>query len=233
MRQALTVPSPTRFGNFRPLPAYAPVRGFMKPILRRLARSPMFTVITLITLAIGIGANTAIFSVLNGVLLKPLSYPDAGRLVAVWETSHLQGMEGLNASPSTYFTFREESRTFQDIGVWRNNSVNITGTGEPEQIDALDVTDGVLPVLGVQPIRGRWFTRKDDSPGSPKTAVLSYGYWQRKFGGDPSVIGRRIMVDGDATEIIGILPPGFRIMNSTAALIQPLQSDRSKIFVGH
>jgi predicted permease len=204
----------------------------MKPILRRLARSPMFTVITLITLAIGIGANTAIFSVLNGVLLKPLPYPDADRLVAVWETSHLQGMEELNASPSTYFTFREEGHTFQDIGLWRNDSVNITGTAEPEQIDALDVTDGFLPILGVQPYRGRWFTRKDDSPGSPETAVLSYGYWRRKFGADPSVLGRRIMVDGDATEIIGILPPNFHFMDSRAALLEPLQLDRAKVFVG-
>jgi predicted permease len=205
----------------------------MKPILRRLARSPMFTVITLITLAIGIGANTAIFSVLNGILLKPLPYPDADRLVAVWETTRLRGMPVLNASPSTYFTFREESRTFQDIGLWRNDSVNITGTGEPEQIDALDMTDGVLPILGVQPIRGRWFTRKDDSPGSPKTVILSYGYWQRKFGGDPSVIGRRIMVDGDATEIIGILPQDFRFMNSSAAVIIPMQLDRAKVIVGN
>ena len=204
----------------------------MKPILRRLARAPMFTVITLLTLAIGIGANTAIFSVLNGVLLKPLPYPDADRLVAIWETSHLQGLEELNASPSTYFTFREEGRTFQDIGVWRSDSVNITGSGEPEQIDALDVTDGVLPILGTQPIRGRWFTRKDDSPGSPKTVILTYGYWQRKFGGDPSIIGRRIMVDGDASEIVGILPPSFRFMNSRAALIEPLQLDRAKVFVG-
>jgi hypothetical protein len=92
----------------------------------------MFTVITLLTLAIGIGANTAIFSVLNGVLLKPLPYPDPDRLVAVWETAHLQGMPEVNASPSTYFTFREESRTFQDIGIWHNDSVSITGTGEPE-----------------------------------------------------------------------------------------------------
>jgi predicted permease len=193
----------------------------------------MFTVITLITLAIGIGANTAIFSVLNGVLLKPLPYPDPDRLVAVWETSHLQGMAEVNASPSTYFTFREESRTFQDIGVWRHGSVNITGTGEPEQIDALDVTDGVLPLLGAQPIRGRWFTRKDDSPGSPKTVILTYGYWQRKFGGDPAVIGRRIMADGDASEIIGILPQSFRFMNSRAALITPLQFDRAKVIVGN
>jgi putative ABC transport system permease protein len=204
----------------------------MKPILRRLARAPMFTVITLVTLAIGIGANTAIFSVLNGVLLKPLPYPDQDRLVGVWETSRLPGLEELNASPSTYFTFREESRIFRDIGLWRNDSVNITGTGEPEQIDALDVTDGVLPLLGAQPIRGRWFTRKDDSPGSPKTAILAYGYWQRKFGGDPAVIGRRIMVDGDASEIIGILPLHFRFMNSRAALIEPLQLDRAKVFVG-
>jgi predicted permease len=205
----------------------------MKPILRRLARSPMFTVITLITLAIGIGANTAIFSVLNGILLKPLPYPDADRLVGVWETAQLQGMQEVNASPATYFTFREESRTFQDIGIWRNDSVNITGTGEPEQIAALDVTDGLLAILGAQPIRGRRFTRKDDSAGSPKTAILAYGYWQRKFGGDPSVIGRRIMVDGEGTEIIGILPPGFRFMNSTAALIEPLQLDRGKVFVGN
>jgi len=205
----------------------------MKPILRRLARAPMFTVITLLTLAIGIGANTAIFSVLNGILLKPLPYPDPDRLVGVWETAHLQGLQDVNASPSTYFTFREESRTFQNIGLWHNDSVNITGTGEPEQIDALDVTDGFLPILGAQPIRGRWFTRKDDSPGSPKTVILSYGYWQRKFGGDPFVIGRRIMVDGGASEIIGILPPGFRFMNSRAALITPLQLDRAKTFIGN
>jgi putative ABC transport system permease protein len=205
----------------------------MKPILRRLARSPVFAVIILITLAIGIGANTAIFSVLNGVLLKPLPYPDSDRLVAIWETSHLQGMPQLNASPSTYFTFREDGRAFQDIGIWRNDSVNITGTREPEQVAALDVTDGVLPVLGVQPVRGRWFTRKDDAPGGPKTVILTYGYWQRKFGGEASAIGRRILVDGEASEIIGIMPADFRFMNSAAALIEPLQLDRAKTFVGN
>ncbi|HLY18044.1 MAG TPA: ABC transporter permease, partial [Bryobacteraceae bacterium] len=205
----------------------------MKPILRRLARSPMFTVITLITLAIGIGANTAIFSVLNGVLLKPLPYPDSDRLAGVWETSRLQGLPEVNASPATYFTFREESRTLQDIGIWHSDSVNITGSGEPERVDALDVTDGVLPILGVQPIRGRWFTRKDDSTGSPKTVVLSYGYWQRKFGGDSSVIGRRIVADGEAREIIGVMPQSFRFMNRTFALLVPLQIDRAKVFIGN
>jgi predicted permease len=193
----------------------------------------MFAALTLITLAIGIGANTAIFSVLNGVLLKPLPYPDSDRLVAIWETARLQGMQEVNASPSTYFTFREENRTFQDIGIWRRDSVNITGTSEPEQVDALDVSDGVLPILGAQPIRGRWFNHKDDLPGSPKTAILSYGYWQSKFGGYPSVIGRRIMVDGESNEIIGIMPQGFRFMSTRLALIVPLQLDRGKTFIGN
>jgi len=110
--------------------------------------------------------------------------------------------------------------------------VNITGTGDPEQVDALNVTGGVLPILGVQPILGRWFSRKDDSPGSPKTVMLSYGYWQRKFGREPSVIGRRITVDGEAREIIGVLAPNFRFVNSHASLIAPLQLDRAKAFVG-
>jgi putative ABC transport system permease protein len=205
-----------------------------RPVARRLARSPMFTAITLLTLAIGIGANTAIFSVLSGVLLKPLPYFDPERLVGVWETAAgLPNMPEVNASPATYFTFREEGRTFQDIGLWRNGSVSVTGTGEPEQVDSLFVTDGTLPILGVQPIRGRWFTRKDDSPGSPETVMLAYGYWQRKFGGDPSVIGRRIVVDGEAREIIGIMPQSFRFMNRHAALILPFQLNRAKVFIGN
>src|ERR1051326_5359907 len=109
----------------------------MKPVLRRLARSKMFAAIILVTLAVGIGANTAIFSVLDGVLLKPLPYPGSDRLVAIWETAHLQGLAEVNASPATYFTFREENRTFQDVGIWRYDSLNITGSGEPEQVAAL------------------------------------------------------------------------------------------------
>ncbi len=205
----------------------------MKPILRRLARSPMFTVLTLLTLAIGIGANTAIFSVLNGVLLKPLPYREPDRLVAIWETSHLQGLEELNASPASYFTFRDENRNLQDIAVFNNSSANITGSGEPEQLETLDVTVGFFPVLGVQPMVGRSFTAKDDSPGSPNTVLLTNGYWHRKFGADPSVIGRRIVLDGEAAEIIGILPASFVFMNTRAALVRPMQFDRSKIFVGN
>jgi len=205
----------------------------MKSVLRRLARSPMFAVITLITLAIGIGANTAIFSVVNGVLLKPLPFPHPEQLVGVWETTRIPGLNVVNASPATYFTFREESRTFQDSGAWRSDSVSVTGNGEPERVDSLSVTDGTLPVLGIQPVRGRWFTRKDDAPASSETAMLTYGYWQRKFGGDSTVIGRRIMIDGKSREIVGVMPQSFRFMDRKFELILPLQLDRGKTFIGN
>lgn len=192
----------------------------LQHVLRRLRRSPMFTAITLVTLAVGIGSNAAIFSVLNGTLIKPLPYPEPDRLVAVWETApglNIPGLGALNASPATCFTFREEGRVFQDIGIWRRDSVSVTGLAEPEQVPSLFVTDGVLPLLRVQPFRGRWFSRKDDSPGSPETVMLAYGYWQRKFGGNPAAIGKRIMVDGRAREVIGVMPQNFRFVNHNPA----------------
>ena len=209
------------------------LRTQLRHVVRRLMRSPLFTAITLMTLAVGIGANTAIFSVVNGVLLKALPYPNPGKLVGVWQTAPGLGIKELNASPATYFTYRDESRTFEDIGLWRNDSVSVTGIAEPEQVDALFVTDGTLPILGVQPIRGRWFSRKDDLPGSPETVMLSHGYWQRRFGGDPSVIGRRVVVDAKAREVIGIMPQSFRFMNAKAALIVPFQINRNEAFIGN
>ncbi|MFL6353216.1 MAG: ABC transporter permease [Bryobacteraceae bacterium] len=205
----------------------------LKHVFRRLARAPLFTAITLITLAVGIGANSAIFSVVRGILLKPLPYPNPDQLVGVWENAPGLGWKDVNASPSTYFTFREENRTFEDIGLWRGDSVSVTGLAEPEQVDGLDVTDGTLAILGVRPIIGRNFTRKDDSPGSPATVMLTYGYWQRRFGGSPSAMGRRIVVDGRAREVIGVLPQRFQFMNLKAALVLPLQLNRSEAFIGN
>src|ERR1700676_4991812 len=133
-------------------------RNELQHVLRRLRRSPIFTAITLVTLAVGIGSNAAIFSVLNGTLIQPLPYPEPDRLVAVWETApglNIPGLGGLNASPATYFTFREEGRVFQDIGIWRGDSVSVTGMAEPEQVPSLFVTDGVPLILGGQPTPGR------------------------------------------------------------------------------
>ena len=205
----------------------------LRQIARRMGRSPMFTIVTLVTIAVGVGANTAIFSVINGVLLEPLPYPEPDRLVGVWHTAPGVGLKEVNASPSTYFTYREESRTFRDIGLWRGQSVTVTGLAEPEHVESLGVTDGLLPILGVPPVRGRWFTRKDDSPDTPETVMLSYGYWQRRFGGADSAIGRRILIAGRAKEIIGVMPRDFRFMNAHPSLILPFRLNRGEVFIGN
>ncbi len=209
-------------------------RNQLKQVFRRLRRAPVFTAITLVTLAVGVGANTAIFSVLQGVLLKPLPYPNADELIGVWHTAPGLNIKELNNSPSTYFTYRDQNRTFQDIGVYTGDSVNVTGLAEPEQVRALLVTDGVLPILGVRPTIGRWFSGKDALPDSPKTMILTYGYWQRKFGGDASILGRRVMVDGSAREVIGVLPQSFHFLGGEdPPLIMPLQFDRNKTILGN
>jgi len=206
----------------------------LRQVLRRLSRAPLFTTITLLTLAIGVGANTVIFSVVQGVLLKPLPYPHPEQLIGVWHSAPGIDIKELNMSPSIYFIDREQNTTLQDIGVYDNDSLSVTGAGQPEHVRGLDVTDGTLPILGVVPALGRSFTRKDDSPGSPQTVLLSYGYWQKKFGGDRSVIGRSITVDGKPREIIGVLPKGFHFLDQQdAALILPFQWDRSKVKLGN
>jgi predicted permease len=200
--------------------------------LRRLLHAPLFTVVTLLTLAIGIGANTAIFSVVYGVLLKPLPFAEPDRLVAVWHRAPGLGIDKLNQSPSTYLITREEGRAFQDIGIWNNNAVSITGRGEPERVQGLQITDGLLPLLGVVPVKGRLFTKADDSPGTPRRVLLTHGYWQRKFGG-ADIVGQSLNVDGEPLEVIGVLPSTFRFLNENPSILLPLQFDRAKLFVGN
>src|SRR5712692_7326670 len=206
----------------------------LKQVLRRLGRAPMFTAITLITLAAGVGANTVVFSVLEGVLLKPLPYPKPDELVGVWHTAPGIQIKDLNMSPSDYFIYREQSKTFQDIGLYTGDSVSVTGVAEPEQVPALRVTDGTLPLLGIPPMLGRTFTKQDDSPGTPETVILTYGYWGRKFGGDASVIGRTVIVDGKSRQIIAVLPQRFHFLDQDdPAVIIPFQFDRNKIHLGN
>ncbi|HLY17289.1 MAG TPA: ABC transporter permease, partial [Bryobacteraceae bacterium] len=207
-------------------------RNQLKHVVRRLVRAPMFTLVTLLTIAIGVGANSAIFSVINGVLLKPLPYPEPERLVSVSQVALGAGALDIRVSPSDYFTFREENRTFEQFGIWARSSVSVTGLAAPERVPALEVTSGTLAALGVQPILGRWFTLKDETYGSPKTLILTYGYWQRKFGGGASVIGRRIVADGVAREVIGVMPQTFRFLEEKPDLIFPFQFERGKIFLG-
>ncbi len=200
--------------------------------VRRLLKAPLFTVVTLVTLAVGIGANAAIFSVIYGVLLKPLPFAEPDRLVSIWHTAPGMGIPQLNDSPSTYFIYREQGRVFQDIGLWNTGSVSITGRGEPERIRTLFVTDGFLPVLGVAPVAGRVFTRADDVPSAPDTVMLTWGYWQRKFGGGP-VVGQTLTVSGKPAEIIGVLPQAFSFLRTDPEILMPQQFDRTKTFVGN
>ena len=206
----------------------------LRQVLRRLGRAPMFTVITLITLAAGVGANTVVFSVLEGVLLKPLPYSHSEELVGVWHSAPGINLPEVNMSPSNYFIYREQGQAFQDIGIYADDSVSITGIGEPEQVPALDVTDAILPVLGIQPMLGRNFRREDDSPGAPETVMLTHGYWLRKFGADPSAVGRSLVVDGKERQIIGVLPKTFHFLDhADPALLAPFHFDRNKTTLGN
>jgi putative ABC transport system permease protein len=200
---------------------------------RRLGRTPVFTAVAVLTLGLGIGANVAIFSVVHGVLLKPLPFPDPDRLVAVWHSAPGLDIPRLNQSPATHLTYREEARVFEDIGMWQDVSVSVTGTGDPERVAALRVTDGVLGVLGTEPFAGRRFTKEDDSPGAPHRVMLAHAYWQRTFGGDPEAIGRLITVEGTPREVVGVLPPGFRLLEHDPALLLPLRLDPAQVFVGN
>ncbi len=198
--------------------------------LRRLGKAPGFAVTILLTLAIGIGANTAVFSVVNSVLLKALPYPDSARLVALrLEAPGMGGLsstsDGLRLSASMYWTFTRHNQSFDSMGVWQVYNANITGIGNPEQVDALTVTDGVLQSLNVQPMLGRWLTAADQDPRGAKTTMLSYAYWQRRFGGDRGVIGRSIQVDGTTRTIVGVMPKSFRFLDYTFDLVVPFALD--------
>lgn len=206
----------------------------LKQVVRRLGRAPLFTAVTLITLAAGIGANTVVFSVVEGVLLKPLNYAQPDRLAGL--AYHASGVEidRLPMAPFLYFIEREQNTTFEDIGIYTGDSLSVTGAGEPEHVRGLDVTDGTLPILGVQPALGRLFTRRDDSPSAARTVVLSNAYWRKRFGGSESAIGRSLVVDGKAREIIGVLPRGFHFLDrEDAELYLPMQWDRSKTKLGN
>jgi len=209
---------------------------------RALRRNPTVTVVVVLTLAVAIGANTAVFSVLDGVLLKPLPYPRAEELVSLRQTAPgaaaSNSADALSLSPSLYLTYAENNRVFQSLGVWITTSGTVTELGEPEQVSATGISGGVLETFDVPPAAGRWLAAADqDGPTRPppsvfkaySTVMLSYGYWQRRFGGDPSVVGRVIMVDTRPKEIVGVMPSGFRVVDDNPDMIFPLAFDRERI----
>jgi predicted permease len=204
----------------------------LKLVIRRLRKSPGFAATVLLTLAIGIGSNTAVFSVVNSVLLKPLPYPDAGRLVSLslnapGATGLSSFQNGLPLSASMYFTFSEQNRTFQSLGIWAAQRSNVTGLARPEEVKTAFVTDGIIETLGVPPLAGRALTAADQVPNGPKSVMLSYGYWQRRFGGDRSVVGRTIVIDSETRTIVGVMPRGFRVVDQDFDIMVPFAFERN------
>ncbi|HWC95536.1 MAG TPA: ABC transporter permease, partial [Candidatus Sulfopaludibacter sp.] len=204
--------------------------------MRGLRKQPSFTAVAVLTLALGIGANTAVFSVVNSVLLKPLSFPHPEELVDLGLVAPGAGgvvsSRGLGLSTSMYFTYAEQNRSFQSMGVWTSRAATVTGLGEPQRVVANVISDGLLQALAVEPQIGRPLSTADQAAGANKKVLLSDGYWQRQFGGDRSAIGRTILVDAVPREIIGVMPASFRIADTPADLILPMQLDRRQAILG-
>jgi predicted permease len=201
--------------------------------VRALRKSPAFAVAAILTIAIGIGANTAVFSVVDGVLLKPLAYREPERLVSIRNSAPgiggVTAATGLGLSTGMYYTYSEQNRTFENLGVWNSSLVSVSGTGgDPEQVLSIAVSPGTLEALGVPPALGRWFSAEDQKPGAAPAILLSHGYWQQRFGGQADVIGRTVMVDAQPRQVIGVMPISFRIADLPAAILAPLQLDRTR-----
>ena len=193
---------------------------------RTLVKQRAFATAAILTLALGIGATTAIFSVVNGVLIKPLQYPNPDALVRIVHT--IGGIRQPYFSDHIYLAYVDNTHAFQDVGVWSPGATaTVTGRGDPEEVRALRANRGVLTTLGVQPEIGRWFSTTDDSPGTPATVMLSHGYWHQRFGGDRAVLGQSLAISGSPHQIIGVMPSHFRF-GGDFAIILPLRINQGR-----
>jgi len=189
--------------------------------VRTLGKSPGFTLVAVATLALGIGANTAIFSVVHAVLLRRLPYPEPGRLVVLRERQIRQDRDMGVAWP-TFLDWRTQARSFRDMAGFRTDYAMLSGLGEPEMLRAAQVSAPFFPMLGVRPVLGRAFDAADDKPGAPPVALLSHGVWKRRFGGDPAVVGRSIALDANPHVIVGVLPPSFAFVAEAVDVYTPV-----------
>jgi putative ABC transport system permease protein len=189
--------------------------------MRTLLKRPGFTAVAVLTLALGIGANTAIFSVVNSVLLRPLPFKDSGQLVVVYEKTQTVPRDWVSVPDLQ--DYRAASRSFQEFETFVPQSVNLTGSGEPERVVGAFATSGFLPMLGVGVERGRAFNPEDDAEGGGLVAVLSNEFWQRRFGADPSVVGRSLVFNGEPYTVVGIMPAGFRFSTVAPDVLLPAQ----------
>lgn len=192
--------------------------------VRTLRKSPGLTTVIVLSLALGIGANTALFSVVNALLLKPLPYPNADRLAILWLRS-----PGINIpqdwpSPGQYIDIRTENHVFEEMAILRGDSFNVTGLDQPQRVEGIRTSSTLLHLLGAKPLLGRLFLPEEDQPGKPPTVVLTHGLWKRLFGGDPQIVGKKITLNGtDAFTVVGVLPPDFLLNNEVIPTVASIE----------
>ena len=188
----------------------------LKHGFRVLLRTPLFTICTIAALAIGIGATTALFSVVHALMIRPLPYKNAEQLVVMWEHNLPRNRPRNVISPANFFAWRERSRSFESMAAFTQNRVTLTGSGEPQELATLVASANILDVLGVGPMLGRGWAAGEDREGAARTMILSHAAWQRQFGADAGVIGRTVTIDGGPATIIGVMPQGFEIFGLPA-----------------
>jgi predicted permease len=189
--------------------------------LRSLRRQPVFTLVAVISLALGIGANTAIFSLVNAVLLTPLQFSDPNRLVMVWEAAPEIGFPQSDASVANFADWKAQNKVFDDMAGISFRSFNITGDGDAEKVQAYAATANFFPLLGITPALGRNFSSDEDQAGGSNVTILSYGLWQRRYGGDPGILGRDILLNGQKHTVVGVMPSSFRFLNGATSVWVP------------
>src|SRR5215510_9658506 len=176
---------------------------------RMLMKKPGFTLIAAITLSLGDGANTAIFSVVRAALLSPLPYDESGRLMMVWQSFPQRGLDLVPMSLPNFVDLRDQTQVFEQMGVFGSIPASLTGSGEPERVAGMRVSATLLPISGAAPLIGRVFLPEEDRPGGAKVVILSHGLWRRRFGADAQIIGKSVTLDDQGYTVVGVMPPNF------------------------
>jgi len=214
------------------MPTFAAFESFFKDLryaCRMLWKTPGSTLVAVFALALGIGANSAIFSVVNGILLRPLEYPNPERLAILWEANPSKGINDFYASPADYRDWLQESRSWERIAAFRTHPSILTGGALPERLEAASATPGVFGLLGARTALGRTFLPDEDRPSHNHVAVLSYGLWQRRFGGDPSIVGRSLSIDGGTYQVVGVTDSRFRLLDTETEIWLPYTLDAKEL----
>ncbi|MGH9766011.1 MAG: ABC transporter permease, partial [Blastocatellia bacterium] len=198
---------------------------------RGLWRNPGFAIIAVLSLALGIGANTAIFSLINAVLLRPLPYHEPERLVMVWEDASFAGFPQNTPAPANYADWKGQNQTFEDLAALVQRSYNLTGDGEPERVDAYATTANFFPMLGVKLALGRAFLPEEDKPDANRVVMISYRLWRQRYGGDRDIIGRDLLLNGEKYSVVGVAPAGFQFLESEIGLWVPVRFTQQELAI--